>query len=597
MRVRPVGLYPIPMRLGRVQEPLVQPRGRPTPPVDRSTPRRPIAIMGLGSRIPQPLGGNESGRFRGLRQGRAGGLARFGTLLMRKSDNGAMLSFAVYSNGRLADKVSLAGAYVVGSDDVPLRAEVSFKNGIVTCKKRAAGPAGLALLWDVPGAGTILLETIRVQERDKPYILQVELARGRLMRITHKLEEWGLPEYEGTEQLFVRFDQSRNLLIRALQTDHAPAAAALGDEALSLAVQVSEELSRFHASIFLARRKQGGGLGRRLFGCSAPLDKPTDTGRKRLAAAFDFVTLPIVWRDIEPTEQTFNWKPLDAWVEALAKQPIPLRGSALLSFHEKNVPDWLYIWEHDFDTIRDLAFEHVRRVINRYGQYIQTWNVACGLHANNCFTFSFEQLMELSRMATALTKQVCPRALAVLEIVAPWGEYYARNQRTIPPLLYADMAVQSGVNFDAFGLQFHFGPAMDGMYVRDMFQISCMLDLFGKLGRPLHITAVQVPSGPLLAKGEAGGGDLAPADGGSWHGPWSEKVQADWLRRFVEIALSKPFVETVSWHSLVDQSKPAVPHAGLVRSDLAPKAAYLELMTLRQELLGGGSRSGGDAGA
>src|SRR5262245_34163992 len=112
-----------------------------------------------------------------------------------------MISFVVHVNGKLADKVNLAGAYVVGSDDVPLRAEITFKSGIITCKKRAAGPAGLALLWDVEGAGVLLLETIRLQERDRPYILQVELARGRLMRIANKTEEWGLLEYEGTGEL------------------------------------------------------------------------------------------------------------------------------------------------------------------------------------------------------------------------------------------------------------------------------------------------------------------------------------------------------------------------------------------------------------
>ncbi len=501
-----------------------------------------------------------------------------------------MLSFAVYCNGRLAEKLNLSGAYVVGTDDVPLRAEISFKNGIISCKKRAAGPAGLALLWEVPEAGSFLLETIRVQERDKPYILQVELARGRLMRIHHKLEDWGLLDYEGAEDLAAQVGEARELLIKALQADEPAQAAALGQQALSIAVQASEELSRFHSSVLLARRRQTNALPKRIFGCSVHLDHPAELSRKRLAGVFDFVILPIVWRDIEPTEQTFNWKPLDAWVEALAKGPVPIRGSSLLSFGEKSVPDWLYIWEHDFDTIRDLAFEHVRRVINRYGQYIQAWTIASGIHANTCFTFSFEQLMELTRMTAALTKQLSPRGMAVVELIHPWGEYYARNQRTIPPLLYADMAVQSGVNFDAFGLQFLFGPAVDGMYVRDLFQISACLDSFSKLGKPLHITAVQVPSDTTVVKGDAADG--LPLDGGMWRQPWTEQIQAEWLRRFVEIALSKPFVETVSWHSLADHPRQDVPHGGLLRADHAPKAAYKQLLTLRSELLGTPPRGG-----
>ena len=107
-----------------------------------------------------------------------------------------MLSFAVYSNGKLVDNVNLAGSYVVGTDDVPLRAEITFKDGIICCQKRAAGPAGLALSWNVAGVGTIVLETVRLVEREHPYILQVELARARLMRISHKIEDWGLNDFE-----------------------------------------------------------------------------------------------------------------------------------------------------------------------------------------------------------------------------------------------------------------------------------------------------------------------------------------------------------------------------------------------------------------
>ncbi len=508
-----------------------------------------------------------------------------------------MISFVVYLNGRLAEKVNLAGAYVVGSDDVPLRAEITFKSGIITCKKRAAGPAGLAILWEVDGAGVLMLETIRVQERDRPYILQVELARGRLMRIANKTEEWGLYEYDGTRELTTRLEQARELLIRALQADQPVAAAQLAQESLVAAVQTSEDLAQFHANAMLARRKSTG-LSRKIFGTSFALEKPTELARKRLTGAFDFATLPMNWRDIEPTEQAFNWKPLDGWVEVLSRASagIPLRGAPLLCFTERHVPDWLYIWEHDFDTIRDLSFEHVRRVINRYGQHIHTWTVIRGIHAPTCFAFSFEQLMELTRMAAALCKQISPRGIALIELVFPFGEYYARNQRTIPPLLYADMVVQSGVSFDGFGLRFQMGAPVDGMFARDLFAVSAVLDLFAKLGKPLHVTGVEVPS-------RSGHGESDLSGAGFWHAPWSDAIQAEWLYRFYEVAFSKPFIESVCWQSLWDSSAasldgaarsqniPGMPdsgasvaavHGGLLRGDLAPKPSYKRLLEFRQ---------------
>lgn len=490
-----------------------------------------------------------------------------------------MLSFAVYKDGQPAEKVNLNGAYVVGTDDVPLRAEISFKNGVIQCKKRAAGPAGLALLWDVAGVGRIMLETVRVPERDRPYLLQVELARARLMRVHHKLEDWGLLDFAGLESIGVKLAESRKVLIRALQAGSDAAAAALGDESLSLAAQASELLARDRAEQVLERRRQTA-PGRRTMGVTIPLDKPTDLIRKKLTGAFDYVTVPITWRDIEPNEQTFNWKPLDTWVEALSKAQIPIRGSALLSFNERQVPDWLYIWEHDFDTIRDLAFEHVRRVINRYGQHIQIWDVISGIHANNCFTFNFEQLMELTRMTAVLTKQLSRRGTVVIELTAPWGEYYAWNQRTIPALLYADMAVQSGVNFDALGIQFVFSSRVDGAFMRDLFQISAQLDQFAKLGKPIHVTAIQVPSGPTTGEGASAGG--------YWRKEWSETQQAEWLGAFLEVALGKAYVENVCWKTLLDGPEDVSPYGGLLHSDLSDKSAFDVWNEMHQSLAQGG---------
>lgn len=498
-----------------------------------------------------------------------------------------MLSFAVYKNGQRAERLNLSGAYLIGTDDVPLRAELTFKSGVLHCRKRSAGPAGLVLLWQMDGGGEILTETVRLMEREQPYILSIELARGRLMRISQKIEDWGLIDYEGAEPLVERIREAKELLIKALTAESPEKGSVFGDQALAASVKVSEELSQFHAGVFLGRRKQSGGFTRRVFGCGVATDESTELVGTRLANAFDFVTLPFVWREIEPTEQTFNYKPLDGWVQALSKQRVPIKGAGLLCFDETHVPDWLFIWEHDFDTIRDLAFEHVRRVLNRYGQQVQVWDVISGIHATNCFAFNFEQLMELTRMAAALTKQMLPRGTAIIEIVAPWGEYYARNQRTIPPLLYADMTVQSGVNFDAFGLRFQFGKPEDGSYMRDLFQVSSLIDSFAKLGKPLHISAVQVPSEvPADGQKSAARGN---AQAGSWRGAWSEDLQAEWLVHFLEIVLSKPFVETVTWHGLTDHQRHGVPNGGLLSSGMAPKAAYNRLQEMRSGIRSAGA--------
>ena len=58
-----------------------------------------------------------------------------------------MLRFAVYRNGKPVDSVNLDGAYLVGSDGVPVRAEIEFQRGEIICRKRSTDPAALALLY------------------------------------------------------------------------------------------------------------------------------------------------------------------------------------------------------------------------------------------------------------------------------------------------------------------------------------------------------------------------------------------------------------------------------------------------------------------
>lgn len=488
-----------------------------------------------------------------------------------------MLRFAVDENSSAAREITLAGAYVVGSDGVPLRAEMEFKNGIIACQKKADGPAGLAILWPVPGCGQLLLETSRLPEREKPYNLPLELVRGRLMRMAQKREDWGLFDFEGFQPVAGEIDKARDLFVDAIKEDDFAAQSRLAEKALQVAIIAGEKLSHFHADIFLTRRKQNHAFARRTMGCTLDPKTTADAYRQGLKDGFDFAHLPIPWRLLEPKQQEYNWKLFDSWIEWLTRNRVPIHAGPLVNFQESQLPDWLAMYETDFDTVRNFIFDHVRRIVERYGNYVYHWDVITGVHADNVFNFTFEQLMEVTRVSTALVKQLAPRSQAVINLSAPWGEYYARNQLTIPPMLYADMVVQSGVGFDGLGAQFLFGAAVDGMFVRDMFQISERLDRLGNFGKPVHVTAVQVPSAtPANRPGSS--------TGGWWRKPWDEAVQAQWIKEFYSIALSKPFVESITWSQLADATDGPVPSGGLLFSDLKPKLGYKTIASIRGQL-------------
>ena len=45
---------------------------------------------------------------------------------------------------------------------------------------------------------------------------------------------------------------------------------------------------------------------------------------------------------------------------------MPIIAGPLIDLTEADVPDWMFIWEHDFDTLRELAYEFVQKVVQRY---------------------------------------------------------------------------------------------------------------------------------------------------------------------------------------------------------------------------------------
>lgn len=481
-----------------------------------------------------------------------------------------MLRFKVFNKGTPAKSVNLDSVYLVGNDRVPLRVDLSFVDGEIRCEPRARGAAAMSIAWPVEGVGVVTLETARLMERRQPYNLNVELARGQLMRISQKREDWGLYDFPEGQPLYQRIDAARDLLIEAITAPDEATASGHGDACTAAGVKVGEDLGLFHADIRIQRRHADRQFAKRPFGCRVDVSEDPERSMRGLREAFDFVSVPFTWRSLEPREGAPDTSAVDTWVQSLRRHKVSIRGHSLLSFQKAHLPQWLLKEPGSYERLRDCVSRHVKHVLTQFGPRVRSWEIIAGLHAHNAFQLSFEQIMELTRMSAILVKQTAPRSTAVVGIVSPWGEYYARDARTVPPFLYADMVVQSGVNFDAFGLEMRFGTGEPGHFARDMMQISSMLDRFGGLGKPLHITAAGVPS--------AG----SPA-GGTWRGGWSEAVQSQWVREFYQVAMSKPFVETVCWQSLSDA--PGEPVAGgLLRADQSQKPAYEEICALRRRL-------------
>jgi len=490
------------------------------------------------------------------------------------------VKFQVFKNGKVVDKFSLCGAYLFGGDGIGIRrAQISFKNGFIECKRPNLDTAGLALLWPIDGFGKVLLPTTCLPERDRPYNLNVEITRAKLMQIVNKREDWLF--FNNIDGLGDVCKEGQDLFIRAIQNiSDVSQSSKLADEALKKAIVFSENLAIKQSESLFETRGTSHGFGRGCLGCRVDpkeIDKPQYI--QQLLELFGSVTIPINWAQIESKQGNYDFSVIDACINVLGKEKVTLSAGPLLCFSKEYLPKWLLRSGVGFEKIREAAYRFVSEVVSRYSGVVRAWYAISGLNVYNYFGFRFEQILEMTRAANMAVKQGSGRALKIIEISNPWGEYYTTIPNSIPPIVYMDMVVQSGINFDAFGLQVRFGKNQPGMHVRDMMQISAILDSFAPIAKPLYITDVEVPS-----KNGAGLQDGKVA--GIWNKEWDQLQQGQWIEQFYKIALSKQFVNSVTYSHLADTEGSAIANSGLLTADLAPKKSYLMLKKLYDGIFG-----------
>lgn len=501
-----------------------------------------------------------------------------------------MFSFVVFDTPERVSELA-ERAFLIGPDDIPLAGSVRAEGTSLVCQKHTGEAGGITTLFEVEGCGVCSLQTCLLPERDGPYLLSLELARHRIMLFLNKLEEWVNGDIPAEEPAFTMFERARSAFTRALSSTGGREGAFTKEqdrtarEALAHAVRASERLALLVADVMLRIRVEAAhgpspsAAASYGIGTVARRDQTGAALQRVVRDTFDFVCMPMRWNALEPEEGEYSFGKTDKWVEwAVREAKLPVHAGPLIDFRAGRTPEWLHIWENDYDTLREVCFEHLKHVVTRYRKGVSRWVVCSGLHLNESFPLTLEQLMDLTRLCVMVVKKLQPSGEVVVEIDQPFGDHYARNDRSAPPLLYAEMAHQQGVEIDAFGLRIQMGDASGGRTVRDMMRLSALLDAYAAFDRPLVITALGVPSAPLT------GGTAA----GAWRKAWSGEAQAEWLAEAITICLSKPFVRSVCWQELYDPPGGTAPleqqFGGLIGTDGKPKPSLMRIARARQAM-------------
>src|SRR5688572_28125909 len=211
------------------------------------------------------------------------------------------IKFEIYRDGSRVNNFNPQGAIAIGPESVPIPGEVHFRDGLLVCEKTDDHATAVGLLWDCGPVGTYHVETTRLPPREKPYNLNVELARFRLMRIVQKQEDWNLFDFPRADRFTQLFHEAQSLFADALGKLEKPGEAAkLADEALARGVELSEQLALFHGELLLNRRRASGAFVKHVIGCRVNSQVRNEKYKETVSDNFDYVVLPMMWKQLQP---------------------------------------------------------------------------------------------------------------------------------------------------------------------------------------------------------------------------------------------------------------------------------------------------------
>ncbi len=105
--------------------------------------------------------------------------------------------------------------YVAGNEDIPWQTRSRWEKETLVVERGADDSGYVHVPWLVDGHGQYLLGTSTLIERDRPYLLDVELARGLIQRLRSRLFIWEWLGMKTPPELTERLQEATRLFSRA----------------------------------------------------------------------------------------------------------------------------------------------------------------------------------------------------------------------------------------------------------------------------------------------------------------------------------------------------------------------------------------------
>ncbi len=464
--------------------------------------------------------------------------------------------------------------YLSGMDRVPWPAKVRQGDGELVIERAASDSANLYIPWQVQGHGLVTLSTGTLMERSDPYYLPLELARGKVGQVRSQLADWrtiGLVIPPEVQQKLA--DATVCLSRSAVEPQGTPASIEHADLAIRTALDAADLLAGCYTEQALSIRRRNANKLSSFLGADLGVSLLDDYTAREFLQTFSAAGVPVSWREVETGEETFSWDISDKQVQWCAAHGLRVCAGPLLPLDSRGIPDWLSLYEEDFDSVSAFATAFIQAAVTRYRGKVDLWVCASRVNTAKILSLTEEEKVRLSARTIELIRGIDPRTPVVVSFDQPWGEYLGRREMDYPPLHFADALVRANLGLSGLMLELNVGYTPGGTPLRDPLEVSRHLDYWSMLGVPLYIS--------LCVPSESHADPLALKQARVPAGSWGPKAQQAWVQRYVPLLLAKSYVHGVLWNQLRDAEPHDFPYGGLFDIRRHPKPALRLLASIR----------------
>jgi len=409
-------------------------------------------------------------------------------------------------------------------------------------------------------------------ESDGPIHFQREVCRTRLRQVgdlAERLEKEGMPHSKAAMGLV---DESHAVL----ETGDV-------DRGIEKAFWAGEKLVEDEVAWRLAGECQLD-LGINTKG----LHNARDTWDKHFAPLFNYATIPTTWGILEMEKNTPKYDVLDELVEWGKNHSIRMKAHALI-WHANNWGEKKWLKDLSYIEVLERSLKRTRTILSRIGKDLDAVELINEPLQANSIGFSLEQQIEEALQVYRLCKEIAPHLRIMISFYGEDEWWFAKKNRGDPNVVpiagYIDDCIERGVQLDLIGLQYHFPD--------NFFNVRQVCAYWhSRYNVPIHITELTPSSGSKPSR-TIEGRPYKPHSTG-WRGrPWSEEIQAEYVRDWLKIFRGLPSVENATfwattdapilWHDYLigtpgeSYRLPWAAGQGLLREDLTPKPVLYEV--------------------